>query len=213
MSVDAYPARAFSHAIIEDRRNFFLESEEFQHENSAHLRIPSQYIVQHGTRSGRQKGAGGYGHQSQHPSLWRSSLFNQDLEAPELESVSRIRQEIREADGLWFFTPEYNGMITGVLKNLLDWMSRPTAPDYTRASSVLYGKSAAISGAGGRMAAKGSREQLAILLKRLGVKVCPEEYGLALTPEEFSTDSFTDPDGVADAIASQAREFIVWLKG
>lgn len=62
------------------------------------------------------------------------------------------------------------------------------------------------------MAAKGSREQLAILLKRLGVKVCPEEYGLALTPEEFSTDSFTDPDGVADAIASQAREFIVWLQ-
>lgn len=140
-------------------------------------------------------------------------LFNQDLEAPELESVSRIRQEIREADGLWFFTPEYNGMITGVLKNLLDWMSRTTAPDYTRASSVLYGKSAAISGAGGRMAAKGSREQLAILLKRLGVKVCPEEYGLALTPEEFSTDSFTDPDSVAEAIASQAREFIAWLKG
>lgn len=41
-------------------------------------------------------------------------------------AVSRLRQAIRRADGIIIATPEYNHAIPGVLKNALDWASRPT---------------------------------------------------------------------------------------
>ena len=52
-------------------------------------------------------------------------LMNQDIEYPAPEAVKRVRDEVRSADGIWFFTPEYNHFFPGVLKNLIDWLSRP----------------------------------------------------------------------------------------
>ena len=42
-------------------------------------------------------------------------------------AVRELRREIAEADGLLFATPEYNSSIPGVLKNAIDWASRPRA--------------------------------------------------------------------------------------
>lgn len=54
-------------------------------------------------------------------------LFNQDNEHPAPESVTRVREAVKEADGLWLFSPEYNHFFPGTLKNLLDWLSRPVS--------------------------------------------------------------------------------------
>ena len=55
--------------------------------------------------------------------------MNQDIEYPAPEAIQRIREEIIDADGIWIFSPEYNFNIPGVLKNLLDWLSRPLIKD------------------------------------------------------------------------------------
>lgn len=69
-------------------------------------------------------------------------LFNEDLEAEgDPEPVLALRRAIAEADGLLVATPEYNHGVPGVLKNALDWASRPPR------GSVLDGKPAAIFGA------------------------------------------------------------------
>ncbi len=52
-------------------------------------------------------------------------LFNQDLESSMPEVVKWFKSKIREADALLIATPEYNSSIPGVLKNALDWASRP----------------------------------------------------------------------------------------
>jgi chromate reductase len=53
-------------------------------------------------------------------------LYNQDLDVPDCpEPVHRLRTAIAGADGLIIASPEYNGSIPGVLKNAIDWASRP----------------------------------------------------------------------------------------
>lgn len=52
-------------------------------------------------------------------------LYSQDYDADFPEAARTLKQKISEADGLLFVTPEYNRSIPGVLKNALDWGSRP----------------------------------------------------------------------------------------
>jgi chromate reductase, NAD(P)H dehydrogenase (quinone) len=69
-------------------------------------------------------------------------LFNEDLEAEgDPEPVQALKLAIEEADALLIATPEYNHGVPGVLKNAIDWASRPPQ------GSVLAGKPAAVFGA------------------------------------------------------------------
>lgn len=52
-------------------------------------------------------------------------FYNQDLEAELPESVVRFVELVKSADGLLISTPEYNYSIPGILKNALEWGSRP----------------------------------------------------------------------------------------
>lgn len=70
-------------------------------------------------------------------------LFNQDIEFPAPPAVTAVREAVNVADGLWIFSPEYNHYFPGVLKNLLDWLSRPVS---TTEGNVLAGKPVALSG-------------------------------------------------------------------
>lgn len=52
-------------------------------------------------------------------------FYSQDLENDPPDIVTEFKEKIREADGFLFVTPEYNRSIPGVLKNAIDWPSRP----------------------------------------------------------------------------------------
>lgn len=96
-------------------------------------------------------------------------LFNQDYEFPAPESIKRVREKVREADGLWFFTPEYNHFFSGVLKNLLDWLSRV---EEGQEQSILWDKPAAISGiTEGMSGTRLSQDNLVTLLSCLNLKI------------------------------------------
>lgn len=53
-------------------------------------------------------------------------LFNEDLEAQpdQTAGVARLRREVASAGGLLIATPEYNQSVPGVVKNMIDWLSR-----------------------------------------------------------------------------------------
>lgn len=69
-------------------------------------------------------------------------LYNGDIEAVGAPpGVVQLRDAIRHADGLLIATPEYNHGVPGVLKNTIDWLSRPPR------DSALNGKVAAVMGA------------------------------------------------------------------
>jgi chromate reductase len=67
-------------------------------------------------------------------------MFSQELENPFPESVVHFRARLAQADAVLIATPEYNASISGVLKNAIDWASRPP-------QNPLNGKLVAIMGA------------------------------------------------------------------
>jgi chromate reductase len=69
--------------------------------------------------------------------------FNQDEEANPPGKVTLFKSRIRAADAILFVTPEYNYSIPGVLKNAIDWASRPYG------DSAWEGKPVAVMGASG----------------------------------------------------------------
>lgn len=68
-------------------------------------------------------------------------LYNQDLDGDLPSSVAEMKQKVEAADGVLFVTPEYNRSFSGVIKNAIDWASRPWG------ESSFSGKPAAIVGA------------------------------------------------------------------
>ena len=67
--------------------------------------------------------------------------FNQDLEHDPPAAVRELKRQVRSADAILFASPEYNFSVPGVLKNAIDWASRPSD------DNVWKGKPAAIMGA------------------------------------------------------------------
>ena len=67
--------------------------------------------------------------------------FNQDLESQPPEKVKEFKAKIRTADAILIATPEYNYSMPGVLKNAIDWASRPFG------DNAFEGKPVAVMGA------------------------------------------------------------------
>lgn len=69
--------------------------------------------------------------------------FNEDEEHPAPPAVAQLRHRIRTADGVLIATPEYNAAMPGVLKNALDWLSRPVdeGPSLGRKPVAIIGAS------------------------------------------------------------------------
>lgn len=68
-------------------------------------------------------------------------VYNEDIYATGFPpAVERLREQVRSADALLFVTPEYNYSMPGVLKNMIDWVSRPPEQPFS-------GKPAAVMGA------------------------------------------------------------------
>lgn len=68
-------------------------------------------------------------------------LFNQDLEADFPAKAKALKDLVERSDGVLFITPEYNRSFPGVLKNAIDWASRPWG------QNSFNGKPVAIAGA------------------------------------------------------------------
>src|SRR5512135_1513034 len=88
-------------------------------------------------------------------------LYNDDLCTMIPQRVRELRHAITSADALLLATPEYNHSVPGVLKNALDWASRPYR------SSPFHGKPTAIVGAGGSLGTVRAQRHLREILESM----------------------------------------------
>lgn len=138
-------------------------------------------------------------------------LMNQDIEFPAPAAITAVREAINEADALWFFTPEYNGSYPGVLKNVIDWLSRPLRPNGYADGTPLTNKKAAISGVGGRPATAGARAKLAELLTFTGVQLLDKSTGFVANPEAWGDDHLVLSPEDLDILRRQAEALTAFI--
>ena len=136
-------------------------------------------------------------------------FMNQDIEFPTPESVARVRQAVQDADGIWMFSPEYNYQIPGVLKNLLDWLSRPLIPGDPQRNSAVKGKPVTISSVAGRSAGAGVRKNLSALLEIMSMRVIGGMgTGVSLEAESFQTGELILSEKHVEELHAQAEAFL-----
>lgn len=135
-------------------------------------------------------------------------LMNQDLEIAVPDPVKRVRNTILESDGIWIFTPEYNFSYPGLLKNLLDWLSRPMDMSNFANPSAVVGKKITVSGAGGNNKTASCREKLNELLEFVKMDVLKEpQAGIALGVEAWTKGEFNITEEQLSQIEEQAKRF------
>lgn len=131
--------------------------------------------------------------------IWELPLFNQEIQESPTPVIERFWGAVREADAILFISPEYNYSVPGVLKNAIDWASRPPG------SAPITGKPGAVMGAsGGRSGTMRMQLHMRQFLPCLNMPVMPK-------PEVYimSVSSVFDADGILtdDRVRGQLIEF------
>lgn len=122
---------------------------------------------------------------------YRLPLYDGDLEANEglPDKVKELRQLFIEHDGFIFSSPEYNSSVSGVFKNVIDWVSRPDV------KPVFFGKTAVIMSASpGDLGGLRGLVHLRAILGNLNVLVLPDQISISAAHQAFNKDGqLNDP--------------------
>jgi chromate reductase len=123
--------------------------------------------------------------------------------APGPAPVEALREAIAAADAVLVATPEYNASIPGVLKNALDWASRP------HATNPLRGKPAAVVGAStGMFGAVWAQAEARKVLSTIGARVIDTELPVPEGDERFDADGTLQDAEVAERLAEILGELV-----
>jgi chromate reductase, NAD(P)H dehydrogenase (quinone) len=129
--------------------------------------------------------------------------YNEDDEHETPPAVAALKAAIAGADAVLVATPEYNASIPGVLKNALDWVSRPVA------GTPLRGKPAAVVGAStGLFGAVWAQAELRKVLATIGARVVDRELPVGQADEALGDDGLPRERDAVDALSATLDELI-----
>ena len=134
--------------------------------------------------------------------------FNQDEEQNPPAKIVELKQRIREADAILIVTPEYNYSIPGVLKNAIDWASRPYG------DNAWDGKPAAIMGASiGSIATARAQYDLRKMFVFLNVfPINQPEVMICNAADRFDAQGNLTDDTTKDYIRQLLQNLVAWTR-
>ncbi len=136
-------------------------------------------------------------------------LFDQDVLAAGFPpAVGRFHGEIEAAHGVLIVTPEHNRSITAMLKNALDWLSRPAG------ANAWTGKPVAIASASaGRLGTVAAQQHLRAILGYLDMPTMgqPEAY-LSLTPGLITPEGEVADESMRTFLQGYMEKFHRWVR-
>ena len=134
--------------------------------------------------------------------------FNQDEEQNPPAKIVELKRRVREADAILFVTPEYNYSVPGVLKNAIDWASRPYG------DSAWNGKPAAMMGASigaiGTARAQYHLRQMMVFLNMFPVN--QPEVMIANAQDRFDAQGNLTDDATKDFIRQLLQSLVEWTR-
>jgi chromate reductase, NAD(P)H dehydrogenase (quinone) len=136
-------------------------------------------------------------------------LYNADVESQgDPRPVAHLKRAIASADALLIATPEYNHCVPGVLKNAIDWASRPPR------NSVLTGKPVAIMGAstGGGGTARAQAHLRDGLAYTNGLVLPLPEVLVSSAAAKFDAESNLTDAGTRDEIRDLLKALAAWVR-
>lgn len=137
-------------------------------------------------------------------------LYDADLDNDEDRPgpVRELKAKIDEADGVLIVTPEYNYGIPGVLKNAIDWASRPGM------RSVMARKPVGIMGASpGGSGTMRAQQVLKVALLGMIAQVFPHaEVAVAKCKEKFGDDGSLSDEATREFVESYLEDFVWWVR-
>jgi chromate reductase len=134
-------------------------------------------------------------------------LFNQDLENEPPEDVRDFKARIAGADAVLFAVPEYNYSIPGVLKNAIDWASRPYA------TQPFSGKPGAIMGAGGRFGTVRAQLHFRQIATYLNLQLLQKpELMIPLAQQKFDADGRLTDQDARDGLRALLNALAAWAR-
>jgi len=129
--------------------------------------------------------------------------YSEDDEGVVPPAVAALKAAIAEADGMILATPEYNGSIPGVLKNALDWVSRPPA------TTPLRDKPAAVVGAStGLFGAVWAQAELRKVLTTIGARVIDRELPIGQAEDALGADGLPLDRDALEALSATLDELL-----
>ena len=137
-------------------------------------------------------------------------LYNGDIEAERgvPESARRLKALMIAHDGMLIASPEYNGSITPLLKNTLDWCSRKEEGDPGPLAAYADKTAAIVSISGGVFGGIRGLVPLRLLLSNLGMLVLPIQIAVGGAAEAFDEDGSLRNKGTETLARSMARSLV-----
>ncbi len=128
-------------------------------------------------------------------------LYDGDLESAEglPRKALELKKLIHEHDAVLIASPEYNASLSGVLKNTIDWLSRPGGDEDPGA--VLSEKPVGLlSASPGGLGGIRGLNHLRTILQNVGAFVIPSQFALAQAHEAFNADGTLKAENAAAAV-------------
>jgi chromate reductase len=134
--------------------------------------------------------------------------FNQDEEQNPPAKIVELKKRVRAADAILFVTPEYNYSVPGVLKNAIDWASRPYG------DSAWDGKPAAIMGASiGNIATARAQYHLRQMFVFLNIfPLNQPEVMIGNAAERFDENGNLTDETTKDYIRKLLQSLVEWTR-
>ncbi len=134
-------------------------------------------------------------------------LYNGDVESASgvPDSVKALAAKIAAADGVYIASPEYNYSITGVLKNLIDWLSRVQPHPFNQKPIAIF------SATGGPSGGARSQYELRKIFVYFNANVLNKEAMIGSNYLKFNQAGEITDDAAKSSLAAQAAAFADYI--
>ncbi len=135
-------------------------------------------------------------------------FYDGDVEAVGLPaSVVAFREKVRTADALLIASPEYNASVSGVLKNAIDWASRPPNQPIDGKPIAIFGTSPGATGT-----IRGQAHLRQILGNLNGLVLVTPVVAIGNAPQRFDADANITDEATRNFVAGMLTKLVDWTR-